>query len=121
MTDEDEGVKDLAMKTLQELWFEDGPAIITGLHNKPPSAHAQDKAPLIAKVSVIMGVGAKFGDRQSPLEDLLQKLVNEKDGANASSLHHHYTVICEVLIDGLVDASDLPGFVCAIFTCCVPC
>jgi cohesin loading factor subunit SCC2 len=58
-----------------------------------------------------MGTSANFKDRQSPLEDILHKIMADKDGNEASSLHARYAEICEALIDGLVDASDLPGFV----------
>jgi len=70
-----------------------------------------DKTALLSKVAVIMGTSANFKDRQSPLEDILHKIMADKDGSEASSLHARYAEICEALIDGLVDASDLPGFV----------
>jgi cohesin loading factor subunit SCC2 len=72
------------------------------------------------KVAVIMGVSANFKDRQSPLEDMLHKIMADKDSSEASSLHSRYKEICETLIDGLVDASDLPGFV-NNFLCLVNC
>ena len=109
MLDEDDTVKDLAIKTLEDLWFTDTPAVA-----KPKSLTPlgnSDKPDLFMKVSVIMGVSANFKDRHSPLEDLLHKLMSDKNGADADSLHKRYAEICELLIDGLVDASDLPGFV----------
>lgn len=111
MTDEDDTVKDLAVKTMEELWFQNMTSLVSGMKGKPPIPNnPNDKGPLLSKVAVIMGVSANFKDRQSPLEDMLHKIVADKDG-DASHLRASYAEICEALIDGLVDASDLPGFV----------
>lgn len=110
MHDEDDTVKDLALKTIQELWFPPHSVL-----SKSKTA-AIDKGPLLAKVSVIMGVAAAFNDRQSPLEEVLHKIIIDKENNEAVSLRRHYTEICEALIDGLVDASDLPDFVRANLT-----
>lgn len=116
MLDEDETVKDLAIKTLEELWFPPL-ALASALKSKTaaPSSNSHDKTALLSKVAVIMGTSANFNDRQSPLEDILHKIMVDKDGNEASSLHARYAEICEALIDGLVDASDLPGFVSTAF------
>ncbi|KAF9806781.1 hypothetical protein IEO21_08541 [Rhodonia placenta] len=109
MLDEDDTVKDLAIKTMEELWFQ-GP----GFTQRGKSlAVADDKSQLLSKVSVIMGVSSHFKDRHSPLEDLLHQMMVDKGGAEMTSLHTRYSEICEALIDGLVDASDLPGFTVA--------
>ncbi|TCD62425.1 Sister chromatid cohesion protein 2 [Steccherinum ochraceum] len=107
MFDEDDTVKDLAIKAVEELWFHD--AYSTSAAKKVGS-HAQDKSALLSKVAVIMGVSAIFKDRQSPLEDLLHQIMTGKSADETSSLHQRYAEICEVLIDGLVDAAELPGF-----------
>ncbi|KAF9005451.1 hypothetical protein BDQ17DRAFT_1353128 [Cyathus striatus] len=111
MLDEDDTVKELAMKTLEELWFVTTP-LPSGVKPRSGSAisNPHDKNVLQAKVGVIMGTAANFKDRQSPLESVLHKIMAEKSGAEANSLHVQYAEICGVLIDGLVDASDLPGF-----------
>lgn len=112
MLDEDDTVKDLAIKTLEELWFQSPPLVST---SKGKASHtneaSHDKGPLLSKVAVIMGTSGNFKDRQSPLEDILHKIISEKSDNEAVTLHAHYTEVCETLIDGLVDASDLPGFV----------
>ena len=112
MLDEDETVKDLAIKTIEELWFPPLP-LPSALKTRTaaPANNSHDKTALLSKVAVIMGTSANFKDRQSPLEDILHKIMTDKDGNEASSLHARYAEICEALIDGLVDASDLPGFV----------
>jgi len=116
MLDEDESVRDLAIKSIEELWFPTGPALpVAAKSRNAHSSSIQDKGPLLSKVAVIMGTSANFKDRQSPLEDMLHKIMAEKSGADAASLHARYAEICETLIDGLVDASDLPGFVRAVF------
>ncbi|KAJ7164731.1 hypothetical protein C8R43DRAFT_1061973 [Mycena crocata] len=108
MVDEDDTVKDLAIKTIEELWF---PVIIpSSLKSRGGVTAIQDKAPLLSKVMVIMGTSANFNDRQSPLEDILHQIIAEKHGNEAISIHTRYAEICEALIDGLVDASDLPDF-----------
>lgn len=112
MMDEDDSVKDLAIKTMEELWFQVSASIMQKGRNN--STCTSDKTELLSKVAVIMGVSGHFKDRQSPLEDLLHHIMVDKEGAETSLLHSRYTEICETLIDGLVDASDLPGFVCLL-------
>lgn len=113
MLDEDETVKELAIKTIEELWFPNITTLPSAMKPRAnvQSTNAQDNALLLSKVAVIMGTSANFKDRQSPLEDLLHKIMAEKSGTDATSLHERYAEICGALIDGLVDASDLPGFV----------
>ncbi len=106
MLDEDETVKDLAIKTVEELWFHDSTS--TAVQRVKM---ASPKSDLLAKVAIIMGVSSNFKDRQSPLEDLLHQIMSDKNASETSELHSRYTEICEALIDGLVDASELPGFV----------
>ncbi|KIO02759.1 hypothetical protein M404DRAFT_15882 [Pisolithus tinctorius Marx 270] len=112
MLDEDDTVKDLAIKTIEELWFQNSiPQVVPSksrLHSTP--TQLQDKAALLGKVSVIMGVSAFFKDRQSPLEDVLHKIIANQTPNELPLMHAKYSEICEALIDGLVDASDLPGF-----------
>lgn len=113
MLDEDDTVKDLAVKTAEELWFPN-PLGQTAPNSKTrlsSQSQDKDKAPLLNKVSVIMGVSAFFKDRQSPLEDLLHKIISNQSANDLPLLRARYSEICEALIDGLVDASDLPGFV----------
>lgn len=112
MLDEDDTVKDLAVKTVEELWFQNASCQGVTLKGKPPSSsNTQDKTSLLSKVSVIMGVSAHFKDKQSPLEDLLHKIMSSQNPVDTPLMHAKYSEICETLIDGLVDASDLPGFV----------
>ncbi|THH23071.1 hypothetical protein EUX98_g8109 [Antrodiella citrinella] len=106
--DEDDSVKDLATKAIEELWFNDAHPIANA--PKRQTMNAQDKSSLLSKVTVIMGVSATFKDRQSPLEDLLHQIMVGKSTDETSTLHLRYAEICEALIDGLVDASELPGF-----------
>lgn len=88
MFDEDDTVKDVAIKTMEELWFTETTVPHTDMQ----------KSQLTAKVAVIMGVAAHFKDRQSPLEDLLHKTMSEKDASSAAVLHQRYSEICETLI-----------------------
>lgn len=109
--DEDDTVKDLAVKTVEELWFQSSTAQVSAMRGRTLLTNdPNDKGQLLTKVTVIMGVSANFKDRQSPLEDILHKIMADKDG-DTSHLRASYAEICETLIDGLVDASDLPGFV----------
>lgn len=101
--DEDPTVKDLAVKTLEELWFHD--PSVTGLKRE------RSKAEVTSTVAVIMGVLVGFRERQSPLEDILHKMMLEKQESEIALLRSRYVEICDTLIDGLVDASDAPGFV----------
>ena len=118
MLDEDDTVKDLAIKTVEEIWFQaSSQSGIPKTRSATQSSTGQDKGPLLSKVSVIMGVSANFKDRQSPFEDILHRMISSQEAASASRLRASYLEICEVLIDGLVDASDLPGFVSACGCC----
>lgn len=111
MMDEDDTVKDLAVKTLEELWFQNTTIPVSAMKGRSTAPqNPDDKGPLLSKVVVIMGVSLNFKDRQSPLEDILHKIMVDKD-TDASKLRTSYAEVCETLIDGLVDASDLPGFV----------
>lgn len=109
MLDEDNTVKDLAVKMIEEMWFPD----TSSAGQKPRSSinNTQDKSQLLSKVIVIMGVSESFKDRRAPLEDMLHRIMAEKDDSDALNLRRRYMEICDTLIDGLVDASDLPGFV----------
>ncbi|KZP26313.1 hypothetical protein FIBSPDRAFT_1040859 [Athelia psychrophila] len=110
MLDEDDTVKELAVKTLEELWFQSTAMPASAMKGRSAITHnPDDKSPLLAKVAVIMGVSLNFKDRQSPLEDVLHKIMVDKD-TDSTKLRASYAEVCETLIDGLVDASDLPGF-----------
>ncbi|KAJ3896942.1 hypothetical protein GG344DRAFT_35833 [Lentinula edodes] len=116
MMDEDDTVKDLAIKAIEELWFSlSSPNVCAPIprSSKPAITTSQwSSESLQNRVVVIMSVSANFRDRQSPLEDLLHNIMSAKEegSAEALALHATYEEICGVLIDGLVDASDLPGF-----------
>ncbi|EJF61054.1 hypothetical protein DICSQDRAFT_170603 [Dichomitus squalens LYAD-421 SS1] len=102
MLDEDDTVKDLAVKNMEELWFTNAVLAVKSTQD--------GKMELLTKVAIIMGVAAQFKDKQSPLEDLLHRIMADKPEHDRSALHQRYVEVCETLIDGLVDASDLPGF-----------
>ena len=101
--DEDPNIKELAVKTLEELWFHD-PSVVG-------QKRERSKAEASSTVAVMMGVLAGFRERQSPLEDILHKMMLEKQESDIAFLRSRYVEICDTLIDGLVDASDVPGFV----------
>ena len=86
MLDEDDTVKDLAIKCLEDLWF--------------------SQSVTLDKAFVFMGVCSSFQDRQSPLEDMLLKIVTGKSEAQTTLLHEQYKEICESLVDALVDGVD---------------
>ena len=106
--DEDPSVKELAVKTLEELWFHD--PCVTGPKRE------RSKEEVTSTVAVIMGVLVGFRERQSPMEDILHKMMLEKQESDIALLRSRYAEICDTLIDGLVDASDVPGFVSPIST-----
>lgn len=110
VSDEDETVKDLAVKTIQELWFEE-PSILpmTPSRRKPAVVVKVDRMPLQEKVVVIMGVAASRGAFLT-LETLLCRILQNSTSSGAKSVRTQYAAVCEALIEGLVDATDLPGF-----------
>jgi cohesin loading factor subunit SCC2 len=109
MLDEDDTVKELAVRTMEDLWFQD--VSLIGQKPRLHSVGSQDKSQLLSKVTIIMGVSGNFKDRQSPLEDMLHRIMVGKEDGDVSHLRARYVEVCDTLIDGLVDASDLPGFV----------
>lgn len=117
LMDEDDTVKDLAVKTIEELWFPPTPlpSALKSTRTATTGINPRDNSALEGKVYVIMGTSANFKDRQSPLEDVLHKIMADKEGNDKTSLHARYGEICESLIDGLVDATDRPGFVRCFF------
>ena len=100
--------KDLAVKTLEELWFSSVGDVPLQASN---ISALSERGRLLSKVTVIMAVCGNFKDRQSPLDDVLHKIASVKDGAEANMLLARFGEIVEIMIDGLVDASDFPGFV----------
>ncbi|TRM61170.1 hypothetical protein BD626DRAFT_502962 [Schizophyllum amplum] len=105
--DEDDSVKDLAIKTIEELWF--APSPMAPSRNKTRDT-ADTRAALLSKVAIIMAVAGQFNDRQSPLEEVLHKIVSDNEASDAQFVRDRYLEVCHTLIDGLVDNSDLPGF-----------
>lgn len=103
------------MKTLEELWFSNSNDAVA---HSGQGASQSDRLRLLSRVTVIMTVCGNFKDRQSPLDDVLHKIVSLKDGAEANTLLAHYGEVVDVMIDGLVDASDFPGFV-SVYALCV--
>jgi cohesin loading factor subunit SCC2 len=109
MLDEDETIKELAMRMIEELWFRGAIAANAQSSTRTrvfaSSGLAQDKAQLQSQVVVIMGpTAANFKNRQSSLEDIPHKIVSGKEGAEVTALHAIVRYVR--LIDGLVDALD---------------
>lgn len=100
MLDEDDGVKDLAAKSLEELWFSDSTP-----DSKTEGISSGHKAFIFMRVCV------SFWDRQAPLEDMLRKIVTGKNDTQAAFVRAQYTHICHVLLDALVDDADIADFV----------
>ncbi|KAG8885372.1 Sister chromatid cohesion protein 2 [Tulasnella sp. 332] len=111
MSDDDDSVKALAVKTLEELWLSStsdakgaNPANAQPLIEPNVDSAPEEKAKSVA--FVIMGVAANFGDRQSPLEDLFHLIAASKDGKESSTVLTRYQDICDALIGSLVDQSE---------------
>ena len=81
-----QSLKDLATKSLEELWFSVPQASAIKIKTQSSSTSTESKAQLLAKVSVIMGVSGSFRDRQSPLEDVLHKIVSNAENVDALDL-----------------------------------
>jgi cohesin loading factor subunit SCC2 len=113
ISDEDDKIKDQALKTIEELWFRTPVVAPSSRGHKSNDANpsSTERSRLLARVTVIMGVCTNLKDRQKQLEDTLSKIMSSKEGADAAKLHERYTEICGTLIDNLVDDSDIPGFV----------
>uniref|UniRef100_D8PZC4 Sister chromatid cohesion protein n=1 Tax=Schizophyllum commune (strain H4-8 / FGSC 9210) TaxID=578458 RepID=D8PZC4_SCHCM len=107
--DEDDTVKDLAIKTIEDLWFA-APSPVPSSRGRKGKDAGEDRAPLLSKVAVIMSVAGQFHDRQSPLEEVLHKIASERESGDGQFFREKYLEVCHTLIDGLVDNSDLPGF-----------
>ncbi|KAG8923468.1 Sister chromatid cohesion protein 2 [Tulasnella sp. 408] len=116
MSDDDDGVKDLALKTLEDLWLGDlpqaafsRPSISLSTDNIPSQRWTvEEKAKATAQV--IMGVAGFSADRHSPLEDLFHQVVSSKEGKETPAVLARYQEICNALIGSLVDSESLEGF-----------
>ncbi|KAF8315647.1 hypothetical protein DL93DRAFT_2078873 [Clavulina sp. PMI_390] len=98
MVDEDDTVKDLAKKTLGEIWF---PSSTSNKSSRP-----NEESEFDAKLSVVTGVVARSRDRYSPLEDLLYQLAHDSEGEGIALMLRQYEEICDALIDRLHDGPN---------------
>jgi cohesin loading factor subunit SCC2 len=111
VSDEDDGVKELAVRTLQEIWFEEQlPLPTTPSRNKSSASNTDNQMSIQNRVVVIMGVAA---NRHTAVETLLHTIIGNKSGS--APLLGQYSQMCQVLIEGLIDATDLPGF--SVYNC----
>ncbi|KAG8956027.1 Sister chromatid cohesion protein 2 [Tulasnella sp. 424] len=116
MSDDDDGVKDLALKTLEDLWLGDLPQTAFSRHSISlsnddiPSQRWTVEEKAKATAQVIMGVAGFSADRHSPLEDLFHQVVSSKEGKETSAVFARYQEICNALIGSLVDSESLEGF-----------
>lgn len=69
-------LQDLAVKTIEELWFSDfaDRAHSVELKSQSPTTNASVTSPLERKTAVIMTVASHFGDRHSALEVFLDQV-----------------------------------------------
>ncbi|KAG9123567.1 Sister chromatid cohesion protein 2 [Ceratobasidium sp. 392] len=110
MLDEDDGIKDLSISSIEELWFSDGNESNTNRRGTARENGANSSGYMTNKTSVIMGVNANFRDRHSPLEDMLHEIISRKGDKDANSIVQRYIDVCDALTDTLVDAQEIPGF-----------
>ncbi|ELU38190.1 proline-rich protein Rad9 [Rhizoctonia solani AG-1 IA] len=108
--DEDDGIKDLAISTIEELWFCDIPESNSGKRVNSRETGTFTSRSMTGKISVIMGVNANFRDRHSPLEDMLHEIISRKNDRDSSAIVRQYVDVCDALTDSLVDAQEIPGF-----------
>ncbi|CAE6438521.1 unnamed protein product [Rhizoctonia solani] len=108
--DEDDGIKDLAINTIEELWFSDANESGSNKRGVNRETGASTNGYMTSKISVIMGVNANFRDRQSPLEDMLHEIISRKGDKDSGSIVQQYVDVCGALTDSLVDAQEIPGF-----------
>jgi hypothetical protein len=104
--------KDLAVKSLEELWFSDSwDDAIRWKISASGSVTAYDmKTAFTTKISVVMSTISKLRDRQL-LEDLLHAIVTPKAGKNVTAIQERYSAMNDAFIDNLVDGSELPEHV----------
>ncbi|CAE6533842.1 unnamed protein product [Rhizoctonia solani] len=108
--DEDDGIKDLAINTIEELWFSDTNESGSNKRGVNRETGAPTNGYMTSKISVIMGVNANFRDRHSPLEDMLHEIISRKSDKDSGSIVQQYVDVCDSLTDSLVDAQEVPGF-----------
>ncbi|KAG8738993.1 Sister chromatid cohesion protein 2 [Ceratobasidium sp. 414] len=110
MLDEDDGIKDLSISSIEELWFSDGNETNTNRRGTTRENGGNSSGYMTNKISVIMGVNANFRDRHSPLEDMLHEIITRKGDKDAGPIVQRYIDVCDALTDTLVDAQEIPGF-----------
>jgi cohesin loading factor subunit SCC2 len=115
VADEDDGVKELAVKSIEELWFHSA-SLLNPSKSRVLSLDGDigNRRDISSKIAVIMAVCAAFKDRQTSLDDVMYKIMSDREaGSDSPLLLGRYREMCEALIEGLVDDSDIPGFVSA--------
>lgn len=85
---------------MEELWFN---VQVAGKQASGDSA--TDKRQQTSNAAVITGVCGFFKDRQSPLDDLLNKILSSRESAGNRSLQDQFSVLVDALIEGLIDAA----------------
>ncbi|KZV76249.1 hypothetical protein PENSPDRAFT_646530 [Peniophora sp. CONT] len=100
LADEDDQVKDLALKTLEELWFPPTPALKPRSNSSDNGAAAAKEA-LQSRVLVLMDLAEKYGPA---VEELLHRL-GDTDGQLK-----RYGELVDALMEALIDNAPPAGF-----------
>ncbi|BGP51653.1 Sister chromatid cohesion protein 2 [Rhodotorula kratochvilovae] len=91
--DEDDGIKELAVETIEEIWF--GP---------PPKGAAQEADASLAQLaSIITQTAGVFKDRPPPVDEALRLIMAKHAEKGTQPPLDRLRVIMESLIDGLVE------------------
>ncbi|VDC04583.1 unnamed protein product [Peniophora sp. CBMAI 1063] len=100
LADEDDQVKDLALKTLEELWFPPTPALKPRSNSSDNGATAAKEA-LQSRMLVLMDVAEKYGPA---VEQLLHRL------SDADGQLKRYGDLVDALMEALIDNAPPAGF-----------
>ncbi|CED83634.1 Sister chromatid cohesion protein SCC2/Nipped-B [Phaffia rhodozyma] len=108
--DEDETVKDLAVHTIEELWFQEDDQVLA----QNSVSRVTTRSSMQSKTLVFIGVAGCFKERQNPIESFLTQMVSDNakkvDSRTASATREKFQELCDALIDLLIDASDQSDF-----------
>ncbi|GAA5958783.1 hypothetical protein JCM21900_004761 [Sporobolomyces salmonicolor] len=104
--DEDDGIKELAVDAIEDLWFSSAP-------KGAASAANQDQAARLASLSnIVMQVAGMFKERPPPVDEALRMIMAKHAEKGTKAPLERLREVMESLIDGLVE-DDRPTNVVA--------
>ncbi|ORY37374.1 sister chromatid cohesion C-terminus-domain-containing protein, partial [Leucosporidium creatinivorum] len=116
--DDDEGIKELAVETVEELWFSRTlPSATRVMVNDESQAQEETSKSGIAQLaSIIMSVAGEYRDRPPPVDELLRAIISKHAEKGTKPPVGRLREVIETLIDSLVEDEETKDLVTTIKT-----